>query len=177
MVACNIKKMVMLFTNGAFALIALMLRQLKMSISIDPSKKIFRELFPATFNYRMKECVLSHTLMHLSILSLRVGGGGATPGNLIHIAFPWVGILTLGRAQRREFDMSAILEDRENLEISHPQSYPHTSQSTLYWNCLFSNYPFFLFPFSSLFLNHNCTYFISTIYHLLYVICILFFFF
>ena len=53
MVACNIKKMVMLFTNGAFALIALMLRQLKMSISIDPSKKIFLKLFPATFNYRM----------------------------------------------------------------------------------------------------------------------------
>ena len=36
----------------------------------------------------------------------------------------------------------------------------------------------FLFPFNTLFLNHNnCEYYISTIYHLLHVICILFFFF
>ena len=102
------------------------------------------------------------------MLSPRVGvggwGGGATHGNLIQRAFPWVGILTLSLPQGREFDMSAILEDRENLEISHPRSYPHTSQSTLYWNCLFSIYPFFFFPLT--------LYFLITIVNITYVLFI-----
>jgi len=46
---------------------------------------------------------------------------------------------------------------------------PNSSQS----NCLFSIYPF-SFSFYTLHLNHNCKYCISTIYHLLYVICIYF---
>ena len=41
--------------------------------------------------------------MHLSMVSPRVGGGGATQGKLTQSAFPWAGILT----QSWEFDMPA----------------------------------------------------------------------
>ena len=58
--------------------------------------------------------------MHLSMLSPRVGGGGGGgDGKLTERAFPWVGILTFSVAPGgREFDMAAILEDREKLEMS-----------------------------------------------------------
>ena len=46
------------------------------------------------------------------------GGGGATHGKLTESTFPWVGILTFKRCQGREFDMAAILEGREKLEMS-----------------------------------------------------------
>ena len=50
----------------------------------------------------------------------RGGGGRATHGKLTEHAFPWVGILTFKRCPRpgREFDKTAILEDREKLEMS-----------------------------------------------------------
>ena len=53
--------------------------------------------------------------MHLSMVSPRVGGGGATHGKLTQRAFPWAGILT----QSWEFDMPATLEDLENLETTY----------------------------------------------------------
>ena len=66
--------------------------------------------------------------MHLSMVSPRVGGGGATHGKLTGYsfmlwknnqltqrAFPWAGILT----QSWEFDMPATLEDLENLEMTY----------------------------------------------------------
>ena len=53
--------------------------------------------------------------MHLSMVSPRVGGGGATHGKLTQRAFPWAGILT----QSWEFDMPATLEDLENLEMTY----------------------------------------------------------
>ena len=53
--------------------------------------------------------------MHLSMVSPRVRGGGATHGKLTQRAFPWAGILT----QSWEFDMPATLEDLENLETTY----------------------------------------------------------
>lgn len=53
--------------------------------------------------------------MHLSMVSPRVGEGGATHGKLTQRAFPWAGILT----QSWEFDMPATLEDLENLEMTY----------------------------------------------------------
>ena len=53
--------------------------------------------------------------MHLSMVSPRVGGGGATHGKLTQRAFPGAGILT----QSWEFDMPATLEDLENLEMTY----------------------------------------------------------
>ena len=49
------------------------------------------------------------------------GGGGLR--NLIQKGFPWVGILTLSR----EFEKSTILEDCQNLEISHLRSCPEVT--------------------------------------------------
>ena len=54
--------------------------------------------------------------MHLSMLSPRVGGGGATPGKL---SFPLGRDFDTWSQQGREFDVATILEDRENLEMSH----------------------------------------------------------
>ena len=69
--------------------------------------------------------------MHLSMLSPRVGDGGWGRGG----GYAWEidsGSFPLGRdfdtqsLQGREFDMAAILEDRENLKMSHPQSWYYT---------------------------------------------------
>ena len=120
-------------------------------------------------------------IMHLSMLSPRVGRGGATHGNLIQRAFPWVGILILVAAPG-----SGIWHVRH---LGRPRE-PGNKSSTIIPTYLTINLvlklfvfhlSLFLFPFNTLFLNHNCKYYISTIYHLLNVICIylniLFFFF
>ena len=52
-------------------------------------------------------------LMHLSMLSPRVGGGGGYPREIDSESF------SLGR----DFDIAAILEDQENLLMSHPPSW------------------------------------------------------
>ena len=52
------------------------------------------------------------------------GGGGGYLWEIDSENLPWVGILTrtVCASQGREFDMPAILEHRENLEMSYPQS-------------------------------------------------------
>ena len=46
----------------------------------------------------LRECLKFLDVMHLSMLSPKVQGRGATRGNLIQRAFPRVGILTLSPA-------------------------------------------------------------------------------
>ena len=57
------------------------------------------------------------------------GGGGLPAGIWFREPSPGKGCWHLPLPQGREFDMSAILEDRENLEISQPRSHPEVTRS------------------------------------------------
>ena len=103
-------------------------------------------------------------VMYISMLSFRVGGQ-ATHGNLIQRAFPWVGILTLVTAPG-----SGIWHVRHLGRLREPGNKSSTIIPTyLTINLVLKLFVFhlslFLFPFNTLFLNHNCKYYISTIYH------------
>ena len=60
---------------------------------------VFTEIVNLTKLTKKPNISYSMVLMHLSMLSPRVGGGGgrATHGKLTERAFPWVGILTFKR--------------------------------------------------------------------------------
>ena len=74
----------------------------------------------------------SRDVMHLSMLSPRVEGGGGYSREFDSESLP----------QGREFDMSAILEDREKLEISHTRSPPEVTRSYRFL-CVFANLFYF----------------------------------
>ena len=65
---------------------------------------VFTEIVNLTKLTKKPNISYSMVLMHLSMLSPRVGGGGgggrATHGKLTEHAFPWVGILTFKRCPR-----------------------------------------------------------------------------
>ena len=51
------------------------------------------------------------------------GGGGGYPRDIDSESFPLGRDFDIWPPQGREFDMAAILEDRENLVMSHPLSW------------------------------------------------------
>ena len=116
-------------------------------------------------------------IMHLSMLSRRVGVGGY-PREFNSESLPLgrdfgssrcprVGNLTCPPSWKTEGTWKKVIHDHTHIPHNQPWFVFH----------LF----LFLFPFNTLFLNHNWKYYISTIYHFLYVICIylfiIFFFF